>query len=251
MVGQNEASDTRKPPKKFQGNPTCARPNLRWTTTWITVEGSHPRCFKAVRVGHPAVDNVGRRPSKINESWVNFISRQNLMCICGIKMKPMTQGNLPRTFNAIRLARDKILDGRRHGSPSVGDPQKEITHGLGHKETSQEVSRQIRLVPGQIFDGQRHGSPSVGDAQKSITHGKPPKKFQCDPSRSPGGRPRGSSAVKNQCVVGQLFFYAKPHVLMRNQNEAYETRKPPKKFQGEPNRSPSGRPRRSPSIKNQ
>ncbi|KAF7800554.1 uncharacterized protein G2W53_045024 [Senna tora] len=39
-MGQNEAYDTRKPPKKFQGNPTCARPNLRWTPTWIAV---HPK----------------------------------------------------------------------------------------------------------------------------------------------------------------------------------------------------------------
>ncbi|KAF7800436.1 uncharacterized protein G2W53_045167 [Senna tora] len=47
-MGQDEAYDTRKPPKKFQGNPTCARPNHRWTTTWIA---------------------VGRRPPKINHSW--------------------------------------------------------------------------------------------------------------------------------------------------------------------------------------
>ncbi|KAF7807859.1 uncharacterized protein G2W53_040020 [Senna tora] len=47
-MGQNEAYDTTKPPKKFQGNPTCARPNLRWTTTSIA---------------------VGRRPPKINHSW--------------------------------------------------------------------------------------------------------------------------------------------------------------------------------------
>ncbi|KAF7807847.1 uncharacterized protein G2W53_040008 [Senna tora] len=59
-MGQNEAYDTRKPPMKFQGNPTCARPNLRWTTTWIA---------------------DGRRPPKINHPWVNFFSRQNLTCI--------------------------------------------------------------------------------------------------------------------------------------------------------------------------
>ncbi|KAF7821628.1 uncharacterized protein G2W53_027083 [Senna tora] len=37
MLVQNEAYDIRKPPKKFQGNPTCVRPNLRWTTPWIAV----------------------------------------------------------------------------------------------------------------------------------------------------------------------------------------------------------------------
>ncbi|KAF7821483.1 uncharacterized protein G2W53_026938 [Senna tora] len=37
MQGQNEAYDTRKPHKMFQGNPTLARPNLQWTTTWIAV----------------------------------------------------------------------------------------------------------------------------------------------------------------------------------------------------------------------
>ncbi|KAF7821663.1 uncharacterized protein G2W53_027118 [Senna tora] len=33
--------DTRKLPKKVQGNPTCTLPNLRWTTTW-TVVGRQP-----------------------------------------------------------------------------------------------------------------------------------------------------------------------------------------------------------------
>ncbi|KAF7821642.1 uncharacterized protein G2W53_027097 [Senna tora] len=40
----------------------------------------------------------------------------------------MTQGNLPRSFKAIRLARGQIFDGRRPGSPSVGDAQKPITN---------------------------------------------------------------------------------------------------------------------------
>ncbi|KAF7821473.1 uncharacterized protein G2W53_026928 [Senna tora] len=39
MPGQNDAYDTRKPPKMFQGNSTCARPNLRWTTTWFASVG--------------------------------------------------------------------------------------------------------------------------------------------------------------------------------------------------------------------
>ncbi|KAF7821487.1 uncharacterized protein G2W53_026942 [Senna tora] len=179
MLGQNEAYDTRKPQKKFQRNPTCARPNLRWTTTWIAV-GSLPRSFKAIQVGRPAVVQVDRRPSKINEAWVNFFSMQNLTCIGWVKMKPRTQGNLPRSFKAIRLARGQIVVGRRRGSPN------------------------------------------------------PPKKFQGDPSQSPGGRPRGSLSIKNQCVVGQLFFYAKSQVHMLGENEAYDTRKPRKKFQCNP-----------------
>ncbi|KAF7807828.1 uncharacterized protein G2W53_039989 [Senna tora] len=89
-AGQNEAYDTRKPPKKFQCNPTCVRPNLRRTTTWIA---------------------VGRRPSKINHPW------------------PMTQGNLPRSVKAIQLARGQIFDGVRLGSLSVADHPKSITHG--------------------------------------------------------------------------------------------------------------------------
>ncbi|KAF7821475.1 uncharacterized protein G2W53_026930 [Senna tora] len=64
----------------------------------------------------------------------------------------------------------------------------------------------VRLERVQIFDGRRRASPSVSGAKKSITHGqndpydtrKPPKKFQGDPSRSPGGRPRGSPSIRNQ-----------------------------------------------------
>ncbi|KAF7821485.1 uncharacterized protein G2W53_026940 [Senna tora] len=82
MLGPNEAYDTRKPPKKSQCNPTCARTNHRWMTTWIA---------------------VGRRPSKINHPWVKFFSMQNLTCICSDKMIPMTQGSLPRSFKGIRV----------------------------------------------------------------------------------------------------------------------------------------------------
>ncbi|KAF7821673.1 uncharacterized protein G2W53_027128 [Senna tora] len=59
---------------------------------------------------------------------------------------------------------------------------------------------------------------------------KPPKKFQGNTSRSLGGRPRGSSSLKNQLVVGQLFFYAKSQVHMLSENDPCDTRKPPKKF---------------------
>ncbi|KAF7821665.1 hypothetical protein G2W53_027120 [Senna tora] len=80
IIAIEEAYDTRKPPKKFQGNPTCAQPNLRWTTTWIP---------------------VGRWRSKINHPWVNFFPMQNLTCICSDKMIPMKQRSLPRSFKAI------------------------------------------------------------------------------------------------------------------------------------------------------
>ncbi|KAF7821609.1 protein ANTI-SILENCING 1 isoform X1 [Senna tora] len=39
--------------------------------------------------------------------------------------------------------------------------------------------------------------------------------------------------------------------IIHGQNDPYNTRKPPKKFQGDPCWSPDGRPRGSPSIKNQ
>ncbi|KAF7821664.1 uncharacterized protein G2W53_027119 [Senna tora] len=82
-------------------------------------QGSLRRSFKKIRVDRPTVDHVDRRPSKINESWVNFFSMQNLTCICWVKMKPMTQGKLLRSFKAIQLARSQIFDGRRRGWPSV------------------------------------------------------------------------------------------------------------------------------------
>ncbi|KAF7821651.1 uncharacterized protein G2W53_027106 [Senna tora] len=83
-------------------------------------QGSLPRSFKAIRVGRPAVDHVDRNPSKINESG-QLLSMQNLTCICWVKMKPITLGNLPRSFKAIRLARGQIFDGRLRRSASVGD----------------------------------------------------------------------------------------------------------------------------------
>ncbi|KAF7821464.1 uncharacterized protein G2W53_026919 [Senna tora] len=155
-------------------------------------------------------------------------------CICRVKMKPMTQGNLPRSFKAIRLARNQIFDGRRLGSSSVVD-----VHMLGQNE-AYETSKPANKFQGnltcarpKIFDGRRRGSPSVGDTKKPITHGKPPKKFQGDPNWSPGDRPRGSTS-QIQLVVGQLFFNAKSQVHMVGQNGVYDTRKPPKKFQGNP-----------------
>ncbi|KAF7800634.1 uncharacterized protein G2W53_044936 [Senna tora] len=151
-MGQDEAYDTRKPPKKFQGNPTCARPNHRWTTTWIA---------------------VGRRPPKINHSWVNFFSRQNLTCICRVKMIPMTQGSLPRSFKAIRVGRP-VVDRVDRRPPKINHPWAES-----------QVHMLSQIDP---YDTR-----------------KPPKKFQGHPSRSPGGRPRGSPSTQNQSPMGQLF----------------------------------------------
>ncbi|KAF7800373.1 uncharacterized protein G2W53_044958 [Senna tora] len=152
-MGQDEAYDTRKPPKKFQANPTCARPNHRWTTTWIA---------------------VGRRPPKINHSWVNFFSRQNLTCICRVKMIPMTQGSLPRSFKAIRVGRP-VVDRVDRRPPKINHPWAES-----------QVHMLSQIDP---YDTR-----------------KPPKKFQGHPSRSPGGRPRGSPSTQNQSPMGQLFF---------------------------------------------
>ncbi|KAF7821659.1 uncharacterized protein G2W53_027114 [Senna tora] len=87
MLGQNQAYETRKPPNKFQGNPTCARPNHRWTTTWIA---------------------VGRRHSKINHPWVNFFFYAKSHVHMRDKMIPVTQGRLPRSLNAIRLSRPAV-----------------------------------------------------------------------------------------------------------------------------------------------
>ncbi|KAF7821454.1 uncharacterized protein G2W53_026909 [Senna tora] len=50
MPGQNEAHDIGRPPKKFQGNLTCARPNVRRTTTWIAVDR---RCSNIISHGKP------------------------------------------------------------------------------------------------------------------------------------------------------------------------------------------------------
>ncbi|KAF7800471.1 uncharacterized protein G2W53_045127 [Senna tora] len=113
MMGQDEAYDTRKPPKKFQGqsdlraakssmdddmdrrrSPSTQNQSLmgqlfsRQNLTCICrvkmipmTQGSLPRSFKAIRVGRPVVDRVDRRPPKINHPWVNFFSRQNLTCM--------------------------------------------------------------------------------------------------------------------------------------------------------------------------
>ncbi|KAF7807849.1 uncharacterized protein G2W53_040010 [Senna tora] len=145
MLRQNEAYDTKKPPKKFQGNPTCARPNLRWMMTWIA---------------------VGRRPPKINNPWVNFFSRQTFMYIYRVKMIPMTQGSLRRSFKAIRVGRPVVDHVDRRPSKINESWAKSQVHMLSQNDP---------------YDTR-----------------KPPKKFQGHPSRSPGGRPRGSPSINNQ-----------------------------------------------------
>ncbi|KAF7801085.1 uncharacterized protein G2W53_045212 [Senna tora] len=125
MMGQDEAYDTRKPPKKFQANPTCARPNHRWTTTWIAVgrrppkinhswAESHvhvmgqneaydtrklPRSFKAIRLApRPNLrwTRLGSPSTQINHPWVNFFSRQNLRCILLSQIDPYDTRKLPK-----------------------------------------------------------------------------------------------------------------------------------------------------------
>ncbi|KAF7807865.1 uncharacterized protein G2W53_040026 [Senna tora] len=223
-----------KPPKKFQGNPTCARLNLRWTTTWIA---------------------SGRRPPKINHPWVNFFSRQNLTCICRVKMIPITQGSLPRSFKAIRVGRP-VVDHVDCRPPKINHPWP-ITQG-----NLPRSFKAIRLARGQIFDGRRLGSPSVAVHPKSITHG---QNLTCICSEkmipmTQGSLPRSFKAIRvGRPVVDHVDrrpskineSWAESHVHVRSQNDPYDTTKPPKKFQGHPSRSSGGRPRGSPSIKNQ
>ncbi|KAF7807888.1 uncharacterized protein G2W53_040049 [Senna tora] len=92
-------------------------------------------------------------------------------------MKPMTQGSLPRSFKPIRLARGQIIDGRRHGSPSVAVTQNQS-------------------LMGQLFS--RQNLTAYAESNDPYDTRKPPKKFQGHPSRSPGGRPRGSPSTQNQ-----------------------------------------------------
>ncbi|KAF7807791.1 uncharacterized protein G2W53_039952 [Senna tora] len=117
-------------------------------------QGSLPRSFKAIRVGRPVVDHVDRRPPKMNHPWVNFFSRQNLTCICGVKMIPMTQGSLPRSFKAIPVGRPVVdhVDSR----PSKINESWPMTQG-----NLPRSFKAIRLERGQIFDGRPLGSSSV------------------------------------------------------------------------------------------
>ncbi|KAF7821661.1 uncharacterized protein G2W53_027116 [Senna tora] len=106
-------------------NLTCLLSDKTITMT----QESLPRSFKAIRENRLAIDHEDRCPSIINESWVNYISMGNLTWICWVKMKPLTQGNLPRRFKANRLPRGQNFDGRGRGSQFVGDAKKSITHG--------------------------------------------------------------------------------------------------------------------------
>ncbi|KAF7821657.1 uncharacterized protein G2W53_027112 [Senna tora] len=89
-AGQNEAYDTRKPPKKFQGNPTFARPNIRRTATWITV-GRPPKKFQGnPTCARPNVRRtttwiaVGRRCSKnITHGSTFFYEKSHVHIVTG------------------------------------------------------------------------------------------------------------------------------------------------------------------------
>ncbi|KAF7800641.1 uncharacterized protein G2W53_044943 [Senna tora] len=151
-MGQDEAYDTRKPPKKFQG-----QSDLRAAKSSMD-------------------DDMDRRrsPSTQNQSLMGqLFSRQNLTCICRVKMIPMTQGSLPRSFKAIRVGRP-VVDRVDRRPPKINHPWAES-----------QVHMLSQIDP---YDTR-----------------KPPKKFQGHPSRSPGGRPRGSPSTQNQSPMGQLF----------------------------------------------
>ncbi|KAF7821493.1 uncharacterized protein G2W53_026948 [Senna tora] len=86
---------------------------------------------------------------------------------------------------------------------------------------------------------------------KPMTQGSLPRSFKVIRV----GRPAVDHVDRHPSKVNEswvnFFFCAKSHVHMLGQNEAYDTRKPPNKFQGDPSRSSGGRPSRLPSIKNQ
>ncbi|KAF7821635.1 hypothetical protein G2W53_027090 [Senna tora] len=178
-------------------------------------QGSLPRSVKAIRVGRPAVDHMDRRPSKINESWVNIISMQNLTFICWVKMKPITQVNLLRSFKAIRHARGQIFDARRRGSPLVGNAQNSITHG-------------------STFFSIKNHTCICSDKMIPMTQGSLPRSFKAIRVGSPAVDHMDHRPSKINVSWVNVFSYAKSQVHMIGQNEPYDTRKSPKKFQGNP-----------------
>ncbi|KAF7821670.1 uncharacterized protein G2W53_027125 [Senna tora] len=93
-------------------------------------------------------------------------------------MKPMTQGNLPRSFKAIHLARDQ-----------------------SSKEDDMDRRRQTPLKNqspmGQLYFYAKSHVHMLSQNDPYDTR-KTPKKFRGDLSRSPGHRPRGSPSLKNQ-----------------------------------------------------
>ncbi|KAF7807870.1 uncharacterized protein G2W53_040031 [Senna tora] len=82
------------------------------------------------------------------------------------QMIPMTQGSLPRSFKAIRV-----------GSPAVD-----------------HVDRR----PSKINESWAESHVHVMGQNEAYDTRKPHEKFQGHPSRSPGGRPRGSPSTQNQ-----------------------------------------------------
>ncbi|KAF7821633.1 uncharacterized protein G2W53_027088 [Senna tora] len=159
-------------------------------------------------------DDVDRRrwaKLKNQSPMGHLFSMQNPTCNCADKMNPMTQGSLPRSFKAIRVGHPAV--------DHVGRPPAKINESWVHM-----------LVQNEAYDTRKH-----------------PKKFQGNPTCARlnlrwtttwiavGGR---RSKINHPRV--NFFFYAKSHVHMRRKNDPHDTRKPPKKFQGDPSWSPSG-----------
>ncbi|KAF7801208.1 uncharacterized protein G2W53_044821 [Senna tora] len=257
MLSQNDPHHTRNPPEKFQGHPSRStewiasiKINESWAKSHVHVMGQNeaydtrkpPKKFKAIRVGRPVVDHVDRRPPKINHPWEasrevsrpsESVAARSTTWIASTKINEswcelffyakshvhmMGQDEAydtrkpPKKFQGNRLARGQIIDGRRHGSPSVAVHPKSITHGS-------------TFFLGRI-------SSAYAESNDPYDTRKPPKKFQGHPSRSPGGRPRGSPSTQINHPWVNFFSRQEYHVHVMGQNEAYDTRKPPKKFQG-------------------
>ncbi|KAF7821655.1 uncharacterized protein G2W53_027110 [Senna tora] len=195
MLGQIEAYDTTKPHKKFQGNPTCARSNIRWTTKWIA---------------------VGR-------------------FICLDKMMPMTQGSLARMFKTIRVDRPAV-DHVDHRSPSLKNQcvvsqllfyAKSHVHMLGQNEAydTRKRPKKFQGNPTCARPNHRWTTMWIAEAYKDVSR------------RSESVAQRSTTwiaAHQKSMSRGSTFFLCKIHVHMLGQNDAYDTRKRPKKFQGNP-----------------
>ncbi|KAF7821613.1 uncharacterized protein G2W53_027068 [Senna tora] len=148
-------------------------------------QGTLPRSFKAIRVRGPAVEHVGRRPSKINES-----------CICWVKMKPMKQGSLPRSFKATRVGLPAIDRVDRTAVDRVNRRPSEINESCicsdkmipMTQERSTRSFKAIRVDRPAVDHVDRHPSKineslvhMLGQNEAYDTR-KPPKKFQGNPT---------------------------------------------------------------------
>ncbi|KAF7821459.1 uncharacterized protein G2W53_026914 [Senna tora] len=160
----------------------------------------------------------------------------------------MTQGSLPRSFRRSESV-------ARRSTSWIAVDQISMSRGLSHKETSQEVSRQsdLRVAKSSMDDDMNHrrsatlknqspmGQPFslqnltsiCADKMISMTQGSLPRSFRRSESVA-----RGSTtwiAVDQKSISrGSTFFLCKISCAYADQNEAYDTRKPPKKSQGNP-----------------